>query len=70
MTIELRPLGVRCNLQCQYCYPSCQHVVAVSAGADRQPRWQPRECLWRRGKEEFPQGLDHDGRGTRPLRST
>ena len=20
MTVELRPLGVNCNLQCQYCY--------------------------------------------------
>ena len=28
MTVELRPLGVRCNLQCQYCY---QHPVRDAA---------------------------------------
>jgi len=24
MTVELRPLGVRCNIQCQYCYQNPQ----------------------------------------------
>lgn len=27
MTVELRPLGVRCNLQCQYCYQNPQRDV-------------------------------------------
>ena len=24
MSVELRPLGVRCNIQCQYCYQNPQ----------------------------------------------
>jgi radical SAM protein with 4Fe4S-binding SPASM domain len=28
MTVELRPLGVRCNLQCQYCYQHPQRDAA------------------------------------------
>jgi len=32
MTVELRPLGVRCNLQCQYCYQHPQRDAANIAG--------------------------------------
>ena len=28
MSVELRPLGVRCNLQCRYCYQNPQREVA------------------------------------------
>jgi uncharacterized protein len=24
MSVELRPLGIRCNIQCQYCYQNPQ----------------------------------------------
>jgi uncharacterized protein len=27
MTIELRPLGVKCNIQCRYCYQNSQRSV-------------------------------------------
>ena len=32
MTVELRPLGIRCNLQCQYCYQHPQRDAANVAG--------------------------------------
>jgi uncharacterized protein len=32
MTVEVRPLGVRCNLQCQYCYQHPQRDAANVAG--------------------------------------
>ena len=33
MTLEVRPLGVRCNIQCQYCYSDHQdNPVHTDAG--------------------------------------
>jgi uncharacterized protein len=32
MTVELRPLGVQCNLQCQYCYQHPQRDAANFVG--------------------------------------
>ena len=33
MTVEIRPLGVRCNLQCQYCYQHPQRDAANVPGS-------------------------------------
>ena len=33
MTVEIRPLGVRCNLQCQYCYQHPQRNAANVPGS-------------------------------------
>ncbi|MFZ2031039.1 MAG: radical SAM protein [Vitreimonas sp.] len=34
MTVELRPLGVRCNIRCEYCYQNPQRDVGVNQRYD------------------------------------
>src|ERR1700722_6754393 len=34
MTVELRPLGVRCNIRCEYCYQNPQRDVGATRRYD------------------------------------